>query len=130
MDNNFIILQEKKLKKIKDQLEKELALFAQKDKILKDNWKSNFPSFDEAESGNDRLEISQDEVEEYLNRLPLEHILEIRLRDINLALEKIKNKKYGICEKCGKKISQKRIKAHPEARICLKCQKTFKTKAS
>lgn len=123
MNKLFIDSQEKKLKNLKDQLEKELASFAQKDENLKDNWKSKFPSFDEMESGNDRLEIAQDEVEEYLSRLPLEHVLELRLRDVKLALEKIKSKNYGLCEKCGKKISQKRIKIYPDARICLKCQK-------
>jgi len=40
-----------------------------------------------------------------------------------LALEKIKKGKYGVCESCGKKISQKRLKISPEARLCLKCRK-------
>lgn len=127
MNKLFIDSQEKKLKDLKDQLEKELASFAQKDENLKDNWKSKFPSFDAMESGNDQLEIAQDEVEEYLSRLPLEHVLELRLRDIKLALEKIRGKKnYGLCEKCGEKISQERMKIHPDARICLKCQKGAK----
>lgn len=127
VNNFFIDLQEKKLKELKERLEKELASFAQKDKNLKDNWESKFPSFDAMESGNDQLEIAQDEVEEYLSRLPLEHVLEIRLRDVKLALEKIKSKKnYGICEKCRGKISQERMKIYPDARICLKCQRGIK----
>ncbi len=124
MEKLFIDSQEKKLKELKDRLEKELVSFAQKDKSLKDNWESEFPSFDAMESGSDQLEIAQDEVEEYLSRLPLEHVLELRLRDVKLALEKIKGKKdYGLCEKCGGKISQVRMKIHPDARMCLRCQK-------
>jgi len=38
-------------------------------------------------------------------------------------LEKIKKGKYGICEKCGKKIPEERLKAFPEARFCMKCEK-------
>ena len=74
------------------------------------------------------MEQAADEVEEYDARLPVEFALELRLRDINLALEKIKKaakgrRSYGKCEKCGKKIKEKRLKIYPEARLCMKCQK-------
>ena len=68
------------------------------------------------------MEIAADEVEEYSRLLPLEHILEIRLKNINLALGKIKKGKYGVCEKCGKKIPADRLKVYLEARYCLKCK--------
>lgn len=112
------------LKKIKEELEKkkkileeELEKFAKKDKKLKGEWESKFPQFDGG-----KLDEEADEVEEYSARLSIEYSLENRLRDINLALEKIKKNKYGICEKCGKKISQKRLKICPEARTCSKCK--------
>jgi len=44
------------------------------------------------------------------------------LKDIDLALEKIQNGKYEICEKCGKEIPEERLKVHPEARFCIKCE--------
>jgi len=49
--------------------------------------------------------------------------LELRLKNINLALEKIEKGRYGNCEKCGKEIDEKRLKISPEARSCLKCKK-------
>lgn len=109
-----------RLKKEKKVLEGELKSFAKKDKKLKEDWDTQFPRFGR-ESGSSALEEGADEVEEYTKLLPLEFNLETRLRDVNLALEKIKKGNYGICEKCGKKISEERLKACPEARLCSKC---------
>jgi len=106
-----------KLEKEKTALEKQLKTFATQDPHLKGDWDSRFPDFD----GN--LEEAADEVEEYTSRLPVEFSLETRLRDINLALEKIEKGKYGKCENCGKKIEGKRLKVLPAARVCMKCQK-------
>ncbi|MFH1582606.1 MAG: TraR/DksA C4-type zinc finger protein, partial [bacterium] len=92
-------------------------------KKLKGDWDTRFPSFDSGETGSGALEKAADEVEEYSTLLSLEHNLELRLKDINLALEKIKEGKYGKCEKCGKPIDENRLKIHPEARFCLKCEK-------
>jgi len=105
-----------KLEQEKTAIEKQLATFATKDPHLKDDWDSRFPKFD----GN--IEEAADEVEEYSSRLPVEYSLEIRLRDINLALEKLAQGKYGKCEKCGKDIEEKRLEVHPAARFCMKCQ--------
>jgi len=103
-------------------IERELKVFAKEGKKLKEDWKSLFPVFD-GETGSAGLEKAADEVEEYEIRLPIEYALEIKLRDTNSALEKIKKGKYGICEKCQKSISFKRLKISPEARFCIKCQK-------
>lgn len=117
------------LRKIKNQLErekaaieKELQSFAKKDLKLKGDWDTRFPSFN-GEAGGSRLEKAADEVEEYSTLLSIEHNLETRLRDINLALEKIKKGKYGKCEKCGERIPEERLRVYPEARFCLKCKK-------
>ena len=67
------------------------------------------------------MEKAADEVEEYVTLLPIEYNLESRLKNINLALEKIEKGKYGICEKCGKEIPIDRLEIFPEARFCLKC---------
>jgi len=112
----------KKLEKEKSQIESELKRFAKKDRNLEGDWDTVFPKFNGGVGGQ-ILEEGADEVEEYSTRLPIEFSLELRLKDINLALDKIKKDKYGICEKCGKKISQSRLTAYPEARTCAKCQK-------
>ncbi len=109
------------LEKEKKALEAQLKTFANKDSRPKGDWDSRFPKFD-GEFGGSTLETAADEVEEYTSRLPVEFSLETRLRDIDLALEKIEKGKYGRCEKCGKKIDQKRLDVHPAARFCMKCQ--------
>jgi DnaK suppressor protein len=54
--------------------------------------------------------------------------LELKLRDVDIALEKIQKDlpaeagNYGKCEKCGKEIEEERLKAVPEARLCIKCK--------
>ena len=42
--------------------------------------------------------------------------------DINLALEKIEEGTYGLCESCSEPISRKRLKALPFARLCIACK--------
>ncbi len=113
---------EKKLEEQKASLEQELKRFANKDEKLKGDWDTRFPQPDGAVGGQ-ALEDAADQVEAYVNLLPVEHNMEVRLQDINLALEKIKKDKYGKCEKCSKNIPEERLKIHPEARNCAGCRK-------
>lgn len=46
-----------------------------------------------------------------------------QLTQIDNALEKLKNNKYGICEYCGKDIVRERLEAKPEVRLCIECEK-------
>ena len=110
------------LEKEKTAIEKQLKGFAKKDEKPTGDWDTRFPHWD-GEAGSAGLEKAADEVEEYSTLLSIEYALETRLKNINLALEKIRRGKYGKCEKCGKAISKERLKVSPEARFCLKCQK-------
>jgi len=121
MTKDFIKKQQNRLEEIRKDITKELSQFAEKDPNIEGNWKAKFPEFDGMESGGSRLETASDEVEEYIGKLSLEHSMELRLKDINNALDKIKNNKYGICEDCGKKITLDRLEAKPEARNCKSC---------
>ncbi len=123
MNKGFIKNQEEILLDMKNKLETQLESFAKKDENLDHNWKSDFPKLDKSAIGDANLETAQDEVEEYMNRLSIEHALEIKLKNIAHALERIKNGKYGKCEKCNKKIPLDRLKVCPEARLCLDCEK-------
>jgi len=111
-----------KLEEQKTSIEAELGKFAKKDENLKGDWNTRFPKVDGG-IGGQVLEDAADQVEEYVNLLPVEHNMELRLQNINLALEKIKKGFYGKCEKCGKKITKERLKIYPEARECGKCEK-------
>lgn len=51
------------------------------------------------------------------------------LKEIERALDKIKKKTYGICEKCSQKIDLARLNAKPSAIYCLKCEKEMEKKS-
>ena len=44
------------------------------------------------------------------------------INKIEKALEKIKDGSFGICEKCGEEISEKRLEARPVATLCIRCK--------
>ena len=44
------------------------------------------------------------------------------LKQVDAALEKIRLKKYGQCERCGEPILAKRLEVLPFARYCITCQ--------
>lgn len=113
------------IEKLKDKLEKnraslikELESFALEDKKLKGNWDAKYPNRE-----NGSMEEEADETQEYDNLLSLEHSLELKLKDVNLALQKLEKGEYGKCEKCGKEIEEERLLAYPEAKLCLNCNK-------
>ena len=108
-------LVQQKLENEKAAIKKQLETFADQDPNLKGDWDSRFPKF----GGN--IEEAADEVEEYTSRLPVEFSLETRLKDINLALKKIADNKYGQCEHCGQEIEKERLEIMPAARLCMKC---------
>ncbi|MGD0577116.1 MAG: TraR/DksA C4-type zinc finger protein [Candidatus Staskawiczbacteria bacterium] len=116
MDQKIIDELKGKLEKEKQSIQKELESFASEDPNLKHNWDTRYPNREDGDKDDEA-----DEVQEYDNMLSLEHSLELKLKDVNMALEKIKNGTYGICEKCGKKITEERLFVCPEARTCLKC---------
>lgn len=41
---------------------------------------------------------------------------------IREALDRIENGTYGICERCGKEISEKRLLARPVTTLCIDCK--------
>jgi RNA polymerase-binding transcription factor DksA len=53
--------------------------------------------------------------------------LQHRLQRVERALAKFENGTYGYCENCGKPIDFARLKALPDARFCLQCQRERET---
>ena len=106
------------LEEQKKSLQTELESFAIKDPNLKHNWDARFPNREDGDK-----EEEADEVQEYNNKLSLEYSLELKLKDVNNALEKISAGTYGVCEGCGKEITEERLLACPEAKTCLNCHK-------
>jgi len=107
------------LEKERDLLIKELETIATPDPHVKDDWdikhfewgENQITSKEELESGE-----SVNEIDEDMKNKALSDSLELRLRDVNDALEKMKNGTYGICEFCKKEIPIERLKANPAAK--------------
>jgi RNA polymerase-binding transcription factor DksA len=106
------------LEERKEKIEKELSSIATKDEKMKGDYDTRFPDFDTQSVDESALKLAA-----YESTLPIEYALELRLADINKALEKITKGAYGRCEKCNKEINSKRLEIMPEARFCLECQK-------
>lgn len=113
----FIKKQNDSLLSEKEKIESELSSIATKDKKLDGDFDVNFPDYGRTPDDNAMEE------ENYAARVGIEGSLELKLRDVNSALEKIKNGKYGICEKCEKEIEESRLDAIPSATLCMSCIK-------
>jgi DnaK suppressor protein len=48
-----------------------------------------------------------------------------QIKEIEEALERIKNGEYGTCEDCGETIPEQRLRLFPSARLCVRCQEEF-----
>jgi len=112
----------KKLEAEKILLEKDLLKFADKDKKIPYDYDTRFPELDVATRPSAPDENAT-EIDNYGNLLAVEHALELRLKEVGEALEKIKKNdgNYGKCENCEGKIEIERLKANPAAKICVKC---------
>ena len=116
MDKKLIDELKEKLEIQRASLQKELESFASEDPNLKHNWEARFPNREDSDK-----DEQADDAQEYDNALSLEHSLELKLKDVKNALVKIEEGKYGVCENCGKEISEDRLQACPEAKTCLRC---------
>jgi len=119
MTPEFIAQRKADLEKKKLELEEQLKSFATK--TSDDNWQTEYPQL------TDTPEDKVDEVEEYENLLPVERSLEESLMDINAALKRIEEGRYGKCENCGNpdcecEIPEDRLIVLPEAKTCNTCK--------
>lgn len=105
----------------KKQLEGDLSNIAVKDKNLEDDYDAKYKNLDSEpmDHSTEALEVSN-----YQDNLSLEANLELQLRDVNDALEKMEKGVYGKCEKCKSEIKVERLEAIPHAKLCLDCTKS------
>src|SRR3989344_643904 len=104
------------IKEYKERLEKDKReIPLQIDELIK------YDPFSDPDHASDNAAIDTDVREQVGHDTVVAQIkdLRLRLKDIDLALEKIKKGRYGYCEKCGKDISPARLKILPEARFCV-----------
>jgi RNA polymerase-binding transcription factor DksA len=108
------MLSEEKIKKYQKKLEEEKA------RLLEEMKKGEA----EEDYGNDvdHFEEETDEAEETAIQGGIDYGLKKRISKIDLALDDIAEKRYGICKKCGMEISEKVLDIAPESRLCQRCK--------
>jgi RNA polymerase-binding protein DksA len=119
MDKKTLKILEDKLLEEKAKHEEELSRFAKRNPQNEDDFNADFPQLGEKEDEN------ASEVAEYSKDLTLERTLEASLKDVNKALERMKDGTYGICKYCSKPIDEKRLMARPTSTSCIDCKKLF-----
>ena len=73
-------------------------------------------------SDNDHLEEEEDEAEEFSINVAIAGGLKDRRENIEVALQKMTEGKYGKCEKCGEDIGISVLMVDPESRLCKQCK--------
>ncbi len=66
----------------------------------------------------DHASVSNDNMRE----VALGQQQELELLEIEVALGKIKDKVFGICEMCEEEIAMQRLKVKPHAKYCIDCR--------
>ena len=121
MEQKFLDQIKEKLLQEKERLERELDKFSQKvPAAVQDGVEAAFPDYGDKEDEN------AEEVAAYSANLSLERNLEDARRDVEAALKRLAEGKYGICKYCGQPIAEKRLLARPVSSACIDCKKKFK----
>ncbi|WP_322800114.1 TraR/DksA family transcriptional regulator [Thermoflexus sp.] len=70
----------------------------------------------------DHMADDATDVLDQTTRAALRRHLEIRLQEVEAAIQRMEEGTYGICQACGRPIDIARLKAIPFAALCLDCQ--------
>jgi len=101
----------------KKKIEEDLAPIARRNPDAPQDWDVKYPDMNVMTAAPEEV---ADQEEEFENRASLQIGLESQLRDINDALERIKDGTYGVCAGGGEPIEETRLKANPASRNCTK----------
>ncbi len=99
------------------------SLLAEKKQILESlaSKSTEMKQIVEAMEAKDEVDIASDAIDgNMIEAIGTKDLNKIKL--IDKALTKIEQGKYGICVKCGKKISPQRLEAIPYALMCIDCK--------
>ncbi len=110
MDKKFEAQMQSKLHEMKEEIVRSLISESQ-----------DFESLIDDLDPKDLADIAADDIDrktlEALNEQDIK-----RMRLIDSALSRIKNGRYGLCMRCGKKIKIERLEAIPYALMCIECK--------
>jgi DnaK suppressor protein len=77
-----------------------------------------------------RIEVDDDAEEQVSDLIEHELVLgrirdlEVRLKAIEHAMQRVEQGTYGICENCGQAIDPARLEIMPEITLCIRCKTT------
>lgn len=101
-------------------------LLEERDRLLKglEQLRSSAPAIGEMKEGSPygKKEEGATEAFELEKRLALESSLTGLLGGVEHALQKVKEKTYGLCDVCGQSIPAERLEVLPQASLCLNCK--------
>lgn len=103
-----------KIQEYKQRLETERSILI--NELMKEETPEDFGD----DTGNPDEET--DEAESLGNKLSLGQVTRGRINEIDAALNRIVENKYGICEKCGGEIEDEVLALSPESRFCKNCK--------
>lgn len=115
MEEVFLQEAKNKLLKEKKRILKEIEKLTVKTKSGRE---TTFPEYGSKEDENAAESAA------YQERINIKKSLEELLEKIDKVLLKIEKGTYGICENCGKRIEGGRLKAYPEAILCVSCSQS------
>lgn len=115
MEKEKLEYYKKKLEEEKTLLHKELGTIGQVNPENSEDFEPKKSDLDIDTA--DRNEVA-DDLAEFGNNTAITIDLEVRLAEVNKALEKINTGTYGICEVSGQPIEEDRLEANPAARTC------------
>lgn len=107
----------KQLEEEKARLEVELSTVAHRNPDAPEDWTVSQPDLNVMQAAKEEMADVQEELE---NAASLEYNLESRLKDVNEALEKMRQGKYGLCAAGEEPIDEARLRANPAALTCIK----------
>ncbi|MCH5336990.1 MAG: RNA polymerase-binding protein DksA [Campylobacter sp.] len=98
----------------------------QRKQIILENLNSNSTEITALHNSvpSDNIDFSTIEANSQIN-LAISANLEQELGEIEESLNKIKNKKFGICESCNEFIDIERLKIKPHAKYCINCRENL-----
>jgi DnaK suppressor protein len=105
-----------RLREREEELARQRAELVREDEGMQSNELADYDQHP-ADSGSETFEQEKD--------ASTDRMLELQLRDLEVAKQRLAEGKYGICVDCGEEIPQARLEAMPEAIRCLKDQERF-----
>lgn len=75
---------------------------------------------EESDAGGGQADVASDAAEQAL-KLTLERAERDHLAEVDAALRRLDEDRYGICEECGLPIAAERLQVLPWARLCVRC---------